>query len=222
MRGHVNRSLPCSLTLFVHVPKTGGTTVMEYLSRLPHRSRRVLYLGKELGSFGGIFRFYAALSGEDTGGLFADALPALSPPPVGAAKHHPACHANGSMLARALFAGLCGAEHRPLNWRRTHIVAEIHDPVGSVRLRDELRPRLRALRALYAAADCPLLLTTVLREPAAQALSMFRYQLVRRYPSLAARHSRSHTQKQLTRYLSGPPDVQLASLAGCGHAGICG
>ena len=118
---HGTDSRSCSLLVHLHVPKCGGTSVVEVFKNLP--GRRHIYLGDERGSEGGPFRFYAALAE-----VFGDLLPPLSPPP----RHPGLCRVlNGSGLARLLRAGSCGARLAPPDWRTSHLVAEVHDPVGT-------------------------------------------------------------------------------------------
>ena len=129
---------------------------MEIFKALP--ARRHFYLGEDKGSAGGDFRFFSMLSE-----VFGDLLPPLVPPvPLTL----PPCCAHGFTLARALHAGACGAARRSLDWRTSHVVAEVHDPVGVARFRAVLWPRLAVLRRAYAAAGCALEVSTVLREPA--------------------------------------------------------
>ena len=195
----------CSLLLYLHVPKTGGTSVIEVFKKLPRRKH--IYLGDEKGSGGGPFRFYAMLPE-----VFGDLLPKLTP-----AHPHPGfCRdANGTRLARALRAGACGATHIPLDWRSSHLVGEVHDPVGAVRFRDEIRPRIARLRAAYGRAGCAFQVSTVLRDPSSQAISNFRYEIVRRKPNSSAWRHRVHTTSFFTRWLRARHDWQLAGLTGC-------
>ena len=54
-----NDTLRCSLLLYLHIPKNGGTSVTEVFRQLPGRVH--LYLGDEKGSNGGPFRFMASV-----------------------------------------------------------------------------------------------------------------------------------------------------------------
>ena len=77
-----------------------------------------------------------------------------------------------------------------------------------------LVPKLRALRARYAAAGCAMQMGTVLREPTAQMLSEFLYFRVAMNARLRAASAAEQESELVERWLTRRANPQLAWLRG--------
>ena len=61
------------------------------------------------------------------------------------------------------------------DWQSHRLVVQFHGRVPLMYFRDEVLPLLPRLRQLYAAAGCPLVVCTLLREPVPREVSFFRF-----------------------------------------------
>ena len=61
------------------------------------------------------------------------------------------------------------------DWQSHRLVVQFHGKVPLMYFRDEVLPLLPRLRQLYAAAGCPLVIYTLLRQPVPREVSFFRF-----------------------------------------------
>lgn len=160
LQAYTSNMSVCSLNIFMHIPKTGGTSVDDLFYALAAHSLSAVPHMKNWSQL-----------------------------PAGAwvTTQHISKHYPGNVLLAMLkpiyddVAGLYGnvaLEHRSLlpDWRRTNIYHTVHAPPAVVQqFHTVFLPRLAQLRDMYRQHSCPCRIFTVLREPTSLLVSSYRY-----------------------------------------------
>jgi len=164
---------PCGLLLFLHVPKSGGTSAIAAL-------KHVLAFNHSAPRHNPVL--YAAFLASHASVLAPQAFKRYWPLLVQA---HPECRRHTSLIKLALRNNIatsltviersdCVRQAR-FDWRHARHFMDFHDPHELAAFKEHLLPRLPALRARYRAAGCSFRVGTLLREPRAAMLSHFNY-----------------------------------------------
>lgn len=132
--------------LFLHVPKTGGSSVSTMIRTLPDWKNWYHYRGGQPLFFATVHEVFDSRC-----------IPT---------------HLLGPNATLPDWKAPCSSVP---DWRSSKIFLEFHEGAGLHNFFRFILPRLEKLRSLYAAASCPLLLTTVLRDPPDHFRSMFAY-----------------------------------------------
>ena len=183
--------------MLAHVPKTGGSTVSEVLQALPGGW---LFLGRPQSGHPKFFAMYGSTFHRTPGFTWSG---------LGDC----ARFRNSSALdggASSIEGSRCGGVP---DWRNSRIIVDFHEPRGLLKFHHAFMPRLRELRAKYAAAGCAMQVGTVLREPSSQMLSEFLYFHVQFNKGLHRNASRQESSL-LSYWLPGRANPQLAWLRG--------
>lgn len=153
----------CGLLLFLHIEKTAGSTVVKMLEEREKR-RELLFFNQGCGFHQFASQFMEGFRSE------------LGLPHGGT----PDRRLRRFLRADAKLASLFASRHTPCQpplpqWRRNLIAVQFHGKVPLMYFQDEILPMLAALRSLYKAAGCPLVVFTLLREPVAREISFYRF-----------------------------------------------
>ena len=222
---HLAEKPQCSLMIFLHMEKTGGSSVVKLLTEYEKRGE-LQFFNQACGWWqfvGQYMEQYRREMGKKHGRAGARQRRLGHQMPQDWKLDKTFTDRKAPCLPTAP------------DWRRQRLAVQFHGLVPLMYFHDEILPMLADLRALYASAGCKLVVFTILREPVAREISFYRHfrdgigvsldewfahdctaRLCSEYPTWRERLKRGEVQPEgfwgrdnaQSRALLGWPDVQ--------------